>query len=467
MKAKSLLKKCMVVLAFIFGLIGMTNLNAQEFTVGDLNYRINDDGVSVTVTGHVNGQNATGTLTIPESITYGTNSYVVTCIGEGAFSQCTGLSGSLTIPNSVTTIADGAFCLCSGFNGSLTIGNSVTEIGYSAFLGTGFIGELIIPNTVTIIYDHAFSSCNGFISLTIGDSVEVIGNGAFAHCSSLTGSLTIPNSVTSIGDGAFSSCSGFNGLLTIGNSVTYIGDNAFSPWVGFVGSLTIPNSVTYIGDNAFQDCSGFDGALTIGNSVTEIGLAAFYGCSGFTGSLTIPNSVTSIGALAFYECYGFNGTLTIGSSVSNIADAAFVGCWAITTAVSLATIPPVLHDEEIGGVFVGFGCTTLTVPCGCIPAYQNSDWSQYFTTIIEDCSDTEEFDENLASVYPNPTNGIIKIEAENIQNISIYNMLGEKVFATITNGDAFEYDFSNNESGVYLVRIETAIGIVTKRITVM
>ena len=73
---------------------------------------------------------------------------------------------------------------------------------------------------------------------------------------------------------------------------------------------------------------------------------------------------------------------------------------------------------------------------------------------------------NEHSVYPNPTSSIVKIEAENIQNISIYNMLGEMVFESSTSGNEFEYDFSNNESGVYLVRIETEQGVVTKRVTV-
>ena len=66
-----------------------------------------------------------------------------------------------------------------------------------------------------------------------------------------------------------------------------------------------------------------------------------------------------------------------------------------------------------------------------------------------------------------PTSNIVKIEAENIQNISIYNMLGEMVFESEASGDTFEYDFSNNESGIYILRIETAKGVVTKRVTVM
>ena len=49
---------------------------------------------------------------------------------------------------------------------------------------------------------NTFIMCSGLTSVTIGNSVTSIGDGAFRACSGLT-SVTIPNSVTSIGDYAF------------------------------------------------------------------------------------------------------------------------------------------------------------------------------------------------------------------------------------------------------------------------
>ena len=117
-------------------------------------------------------------------------------------------------------------------------------------------------------------------------------------------------------------------------------------------------------------------------------------------------------------------------------------------------------------MFAGFSCTTITVPCGCIGAYENSEWHDYFTTIIDDCNNIAELDETMATVYPNPTSGTLEIEAENIEAISIYNMLGEKLFEASASGNNFEYDFSPNETGVYIVRIQTKKGIVTKQVVV-
>ena len=99
-------------LSVLLVLLAFAGMAQTTFTVGDLNYRVNDDNVSVTVTGHVNGYDATGPLVIPESVSYEGLDYAVTVIGNTAFMYCFYLT-SLTIPNSVTTIEEGAFAYSS------------------------------------------------------------------------------------------------------------------------------------------------------------------------------------------------------------------------------------------------------------------------------------------------------------------------------------------------------------------
>ena len=333
-----------------------------NFELNDINdndpliYSINNDGVSVTVTGHVDGTGATGTLTIPETKTIGGVTYTVTTIGESAFFGCTGFTGSLTIPNSVNTIGNYAFYGCSGFTGGLTFGNSLETIGVGAFFECrGFNGSLTIPDSVTTIGNSAFERCSGFTgSLNISNSVTTIGSGTFNECRGFTGSLTIGNSVTTIGNYAFAWCSGFTGGLTIPNSVTTIDYSAFYGCNGFTGNLTIGNSVTTIESNAFDGCSGFTGDLIIPNSVTTIAWKAFFGCSGFTGSLAISNSVTTIGGCAFGECSGFTGSLTIPNSVTTIGNSAFNGCSGLTGSL---TIP---NSVTTIGSVAFFNCSGFT-----------------------------------------------------------------------------------------------------------
>ena len=126
---------------------------------------------------------------------------------------------------------------------------------------------------------------NNLISVTIGNSVTIIGAYAFQYCTKLT-SVTIENSVTSIDSNAFSSCTSLISVI-IGNSVQAIG-----------------NSVQVIGGGAFEYCTGLS-SVTIGNSVTSIGNYAFKGCTGLT-SVIIGNSVQTIGQQTFYNCYKLN-----------------------------------------------------------------------------------------------------------------------------------------------------------------
>ena len=211
----------------------------------------------------------TGSVVIPEKVTYESVEYSVTSICSRAFSDCTSLT-SVTIPNSVTSIGYEAFSTCYDLT-SVTIPNSVTSIGYSAFYHCYKLTSVTIPNSVTSIGQSAFSGCSGLTSVTIPNSVTSIGVRVFEGCSGLT-SVTIGSGVTSIGESAFCGCKGLTSV-TIPNSVTSIGYEAFEYCSGLT-SITIPNSVTSIGNYAFDDCSGLT-SVTIGSGVTSIGNHAF------------------------------------------------------------------------------------------------------------------------------------------------------------------------------------------------
>ena len=72
-------------------------------------YDVNTSTMEATVT--AGGTKYTGSVTIPETVTYKDVTYSVTSIGYFAFENCSGLT-EVTIPNSVTSIGDGAFSLC-------------------------------------------------------------------------------------------------------------------------------------------------------------------------------------------------------------------------------------------------------------------------------------------------------------------------------------------------------------------
>jgi hypothetical protein len=66
-------------------------------------------------------------LNIPQFVGDGINIYQVIEISASAFDGCIGLTGNLTIPNSVETIGYRAFSNCR-LNGTLSIGAGVKQI---------------------------------------------------------------------------------------------------------------------------------------------------------------------------------------------------------------------------------------------------------------------------------------------------------------------------------------------------
>lgn len=104
------------------------------------------------------------------------------------------------------------------------------------------------------------------------------------------------------------------------------------------------------------------------------------------------------------------------------------------------------------------------IECYSAPA-QSSDNDQRFYVVFGPL-DVEEVAENVVAIYPNPTNGIINIKAENISSISVFNLVGQKIYDAKVNTDQVSLDMSAFGQGLYLVRINANGVETTKRVAV-
>ena len=275
------------------------------------------------------------------------------------------------------TVLDDGTAMITGYSGtdlstydvkelvipSVLNGYTVTAIGDGAFFGRKMIGSLVIPDTVKSIGNTAFGYIDNLTTVVLGSSLETIGESAFS--SSPVKNLTwgdsvknieyraffrseledvdIPDSVEVIGDAAFADTPSIK-RIHIGKSVKSIGVSAFrgenASYVGPELSYSL-ESITVDGSNPYYDSRDNCGALietatntlirgcrstVIPDSVSGIATGAFYACSGLE-KITIPDTVTSIAASAFFKCGDLKEVTIPQSVVSSRLSYCFNDCY--------------------------------------------------------------------------------------------------------------------------------------------
>ena len=259
--------------------------NPIESSAGVL-YSASEDGTYAEVTGYIG--NSTRVVIAEEY-----EGLPVTHIANRAFinSDIT----SIVIPDSITNIGNSAFYNCDKLK---QVENGIVYVDKWVIGCDSYVTSASLRSDTVGIADNAFYWCENLTSITIPDSVKIIGNFAFYSCTSLTG-ITIPDGVTSIGGLAFWGCTSLTSI-NIPDGVTNIGNSAFNSCTSLT-SITIPDGVRSIGKSTFRDCTSLS-SIYIPDSVTSIGDSAFFNCANLT-SITIPDNVTSIDDSAFYGCY--------------------------------------------------------------------------------------------------------------------------------------------------------------------
>jgi hypothetical protein len=185
---------------------------------GALEYVVNEDGTTCTVTGV--GKYYPSHLTIDK-----VEGYTVTAIADRAFYACNTLS-KVVLADSIQEVGEYAFYGCLSLF-SATLPASLKEIKPFTFANSS-IEEVQLSSTLTKIGEKAFYNCAGIRSLEFPSGLLEIGSGAFFGCANLT-NASLPKNLQSIGNLAF------------------MGSN--------LKEVIIPKQVSYIGEGAFAQCA--------------------------------------------------------------------------------------------------------------------------------------------------------------------------------------------------------------------
>ncbi len=168
---------------------------------------------------------------------------------------------------------------------------SCTITGYLSGIYTNIIPEEINGYKVTAIGDNAFVNISRFAGeITLPDTIESIGNGAFSHCGTLTG-VHFGKNMKHIGSNCFDTCLELK-IITGLENLESIGDKAFTDCYNLSSKITF-NKITNMGSKVFNNTAISRVDITCNNAPK----AQNDTFNGFTGKVYIPeNGVNYIGA---------------------------------------------------------------------------------------------------------------------------------------------------------------------------
>lgn len=307
-------------------------------------------------------------FSFPEKITY---------IGAYAF-YCTILSGALIIPDDVTEIDYQAF---SGtLIGSVAFSPRLDRIGTEAFSNcTSLTGTLTLPETLTYIGRAAFANCSFTGELHLPISLEYIGQAAFSDCGYFVGNLRIPDKITELYGRTFGCNSGKNpfrnGTLDL-NNVTKYGEFDFVN-CAFIGELIIPEGTVEIPNYFFHNdynCANLT-RVVLPNSLRRIGEQAFDGQRKICKNIVFPEGLILIGKKAFDGCSQIP-SIELPSTIQMIGQTAFGGCYNLSNIICNAVEPPAVMQGAFNGV--AKDNFTVEVPAQSVTRYKTeSGWSDF------------------------------------------------------------------------------------------
>lgn len=392
-------------------------------------------------------------------------------IGSCAF-EYAGIS-ELTIPESITNIGRWAFYACQ----SLEVFNfnaiNCTSDGY------------VHDNLVSIIFDE----CTSLHTLNIGTEVQTIPLGAFWH-TNLTGSLVIPNSVTSIEGQAFQECSGLTSI-SISQSVTHIGRYAFAACTALANVTIGWSTPLSVSASVFSNVDVASVTLRVPAGTKALYEAAdvwkdFGTIKEMTVTVEAPDPVTQ------------DGKGSIELSLSIPSNATLIGSFEIKFPESMildeeltALVPELAGNFTLSFTFIGNNTWLIEIKANGLKsstaveyrkimdiaykANESVSKGEYEATItnldftLDDDTSIKEDELPVIITVPNNiitsinsahtftfnvsvVNDMLRIESSEKELITIYSVMGTKLYSAMKESGRIEIPISLLSGSVFIVK---------------
>ncbi|MDE5683420.1 MAG: leucine-rich repeat domain-containing protein [Muribaculaceae bacterium] len=314
---KTLLNSCMAIIAMSTFLTA----KAEPFTVDGITYNLLTDGSGVEVTeGEYSGE-----IVIPATVKYGNITYKVTAIGKRAFQ------------NNEDVI-------------SVKLPNTILEIGDYAFNASD-IQSIDLGQSVEIIEEGAFSVMRNLKTISeIPASCVKMDGGIFTMNDALTAINVSPdNKVYKSVDGVVYTKSGTRLVAyptgkgneyTIAEGTDTIGANVFNTNQS-LKRINFPSSLKVVDIAAFTYCTAME-TNDLPEGLEKVYANAFSNCRKMASK--VPSTITFLGNMAFNNCYKITEA-TINDRITNFGSQTFASANSMTkltfmpNPVSITAIP--------------------------------------------------------------------------------------------------------------------------------
>lgn len=232
----------------------------------------------------------------------------------------------------------------------MTIVGIAPHVFYNSYNNdTSPLTSVSIPNTVEEIGEGAFEHCTALSTLRFapGSKLTTIGKQAFNQCSNIT-TLAIPDGVQVIGDGAF------YGLWNLKN-LTISGEMDATGWLskeyGYsdekLETLTLTGNYVCSGSQnefgIFRTPGRNAKKVILSEEITEIGDYAFSGCSAIE-QVVFPPSLQTIGKRAFSNCSSLTD-INLPSSIETLGEGCFYSCGNLQV-LNMSKVPDTFMEKE-------------------------------------------------------------------------------------------------------------------------
>ena len=134
-------------------------------------------------------------------------------------------------------------------------------------------------------------------------------------------------------------------------------------------------------------------------------------------------------------------------------------------ASSTSFIDNTAHDE--GDYYYRLYAYYRAIDCTSAPATAKDEPGQFYLKVHYSPLSVNELKTVDVNLFPNPADHSLRVEAEGMTGMSIYNMLGQLVFDTVFEGNVMDVNVSEWEEGIYLLKIHTTEGVLSHRVSIV